>query len=344
MRQAVRTRPILILTISYEPGTDPVIEQLNEWGVPWFRVNLDMIGMHTTSSWLLEGGANYADITVSAYGHLLNLNEVGVIWYRKHFRLAPNLRNAPEHIRNFVGREVEHYLRGIVASTLSKPWVNSYFYSRVGKMRHLEIAVASGLQVPPTLVTNEPAKVREFVQRHSRVIVKPLSHPYVRDTDFHDREEGEPPLVCFADILESKDIEDESRVLVCPAIYQKYVDKSYELRITVVGRKIFAAAMYTQQVEEARIDWRRSGNKLLDVPHRTYDLPHELQTRVRLFMRRAGLRFACIDMIVTPANDFIFLEANPFGQWGWIEGLTGMPITRSVAELLVHLARKKVDA
>jgi hypothetical protein len=31
----------------------------------------------------------------------------------------------------------------------------------------------------------------------------------------------------------------------------------------------------------------------------------------------------------------VFLEINPSGQYGWIEGLTGLPITQAIAELLV---------
>jgi glutathione synthase/RimK-type ligase-like ATP-grasp enzyme len=40
-------------------------------------------------------------------------------------------------------------------------------------------------------------------------------------------------------------------------------------------------------------------------------------------------------MVITPDDDYIFIEINPNGQWLWIEQLTGMPISKSILNLLV---------
>ena len=40
-----------------------------------------------------------------------------------------------------------------------------------------------------------------------------------------------------------------------------------------------------------------------------------------------------------PEGEYIFLEVNPYGQYGWIEMKTGLPITQSIAELLREQAR-----
>ena len=42
-----------------------------------------------------------------------------------------------------------------------------------------------------------------------------------------------------------------------------------------------------------------------------------------------------IDIIETPAGEFIFLEANPSGQWGWIAHYAGLPIPEAVVEMLI---------
>jgi hypothetical protein len=39
-------------------------------------------------------------------------------------------------------------------------------------------------------------------------------------------------------------------------------------------------------------------------------------------------------MIKTPNNEFVFLEINPSGRWLWIEELTGMNISKDIANLL----------
>ena len=40
--------------------------------------------------------------------------------------------------------------------------------------------------------------------------------------------------------------------------------------------------------------------------------------------------------ILTSSGDYIFFEVNPSGQWLWIEHLTGLPISRAIAELLAN--------
>jgi hypothetical protein len=34
------------------------------------------------------------------------------------------------------------------------------------------------------------------------------------------------------------------------------------------------------------------------------------------------------------SDSYVFLETNPFGQWLWIEDLTGLPITKAIAGYL----------
>jgi glutathione synthase/RimK-type ligase-like ATP-grasp enzyme len=49
-----------------------------------------------------------------------------------------------------------------------------------------------------------------------------------------------------------------------------------------------------------------------------------------------GLNFGCIDLIVRPTGDYVFLECNPNGQWLWIELATGQKISASIAEWLIN--------
>lgn len=56
-------------------------------------------------------------------------------------------------------------------------------------------------------------------------------------------------------------------------------------------------------------------------------------------MQLMCLRFAAIDMIVTPEGDHVFLEANPNGQWAWIEDETGLPIAAAMADALEGRSR-----
>jgi glutathione synthase/RimK-type ligase-like ATP-grasp enzyme len=73
-----------------------------------------------------------------------------------------------------------------------------------------------------------------------------------------------------------------------------------------------------------------------DLRYERYELPPEIRNKCLAQVRKLGLSFAAIDMIVTPDdNRYIFLEANPNGQWQWIERATGFPICETLVDLLV---------
>ena len=50
-----------------------------------------------------------------------------------------------------------------------------------------------------------------------------------------------------------------------------------------------------------------------------------------------GLRMSNIDMILTPDGEYVFLEANPNGQWAWIEDCTGFPLTTALVDELLGI-------
>jgi glutathione synthase/RimK-type ligase-like ATP-grasp enzyme len=139
--------------------------------------------------------------------------------------------------------------------------------------------------------------------------------------------------VVFTQLLSQKDLSNDESLRACPAIYQEYVNKQSELRVTVVGSKVYACEIHSQATEQTRIDWRRYD--LPNTPHRAYKLTTDIEAKCLAITRHFGLMFSTIDLVVRPDGQVVFLEMNPNGQWGWIEELTGLPIARSIAELLI---------
>jgi glutathione synthase/RimK-type ligase-like ATP-grasp enzyme len=52
-------------------------------------------------------------------------------------------------------------------------------------------------------------------------------------------------------------------------------------------------------------------------------------------VERLELCYGAIDMILTPDGRYVFLEINPSGQYGWIEQVTGLPISAAICEFLM---------
>lgn len=73
------------------------------------------------------------------------------------------------------------------------------------------------------------------------------------------------------------------------------------------------------------------------MPHIAGRLPKEIEDKCFALTKELGLCFGAIDLIEKANNEFIFLEINPNGQWAWVEALTGLPISKTIAE---HLAQK----
>ena len=122
-----------------------------------------------------------------------------------------------------------------------------------------------------------------------------------------------------------------------PVIFQEYVDAVYDLRITLVGDEIFAAAIHSQQTSyptDFRMDM--SNAKIAAV-----DLPPNVQERLRQYRRALGLQYGAVDMRLRADGKYVFLEVNPAGQWLFIEEATKQPIAAALARLLVdHDATK----
>ena len=56
-------------------------------------------------------------------------------------------------------------------------------------------------------------------------------------------------------------------------------------------------------------------------------------------MTSLNLTFAAIDMIQTPEGDYIFLEANPNGEWLWLDDLLHFGISDAVTEWVTNPPR-----
>ena len=95
-----------------------------------------------------------------------------------------------------------------------------------------------------------------------------------------------------------------------------------------------AAAIDSQRVEDARVDWRSRGAVL--APHwRSYELPEEVKTRLLALASELGLNYGSADLILTPEGRHVFLEFNPVGEFYWLEQFVGFPITEAIADVLL---------
>ena len=248
--------------------------------------------------------------------------EVKVVWCRKPTLV--DVSGTTEAITRHKNQELAKVATNLAALLRDCHWVNDFFAESAASNKLFQLVTAAqlGLKVPRWICTNSRARVEAFAAEvEGRIVAKCLYYGYFQGGSWI------PTTEVHLDSLPSVH-------LGIPMIFQEYVEKEYELRITVIGEHLFSCRIDSQKAvkKETRIDWRHYD--LPNTPHTEVELPEELESLIMELMRGLGLVMGCIDFIVTPAREYVFLEVNSSGQWGWIECLTGMPITRTLAEYL----------
>jgi glutathione synthase/RimK-type ligase-like ATP-grasp enzyme len=126
-------------------------------------------------------------------------------------------------------------------------------------------------------------------------------------------------------------------LVVAPCILQEFIPKAFDVRVTIVGDSIFAAAIHSQDSGSTQVDWR--AGVALDLKHEVVEAPSNVAEACFALCRDLGLEFAAIDFAVRDDGSWVFFEVNPNGQWAWLVEQPGLPIARAMAERLLSVSR-----
>lgn len=315
---------VLVITNDHDEHASAVIEELHLRSVPVFRFHPEDFPHACSVSLEVRDGRIQGEIH-NAERHV-DLDDVCAAWYRRSRNLF-----APTVNLNLLFGDVENYVKVQSTATLTALfaslhtfWVGHPFRLRQAEVKTLQLAEASkaGLKTPSSLISNNPASAAEFVRGlgETPCAIKPLIA--VRAND------GQADRLPLTTTLPPGHPLDS--VALAPTIFQPYVEKAYELRCVVFGERIFAAKLHSQANELTQKDWRAG-----DVQQEPFELPEYVKAAIRRLMGSFGINFASIDIIVTPAGDYVFLDLNPNGQWLWLELELGLPLVASMADLLM---------
>jgi glutathione synthase/RimK-type ligase-like ATP-grasp enzyme len=141
-------------------------------------------------------------------------------------------------------------------------------------------------------------------------------------------------------VLRREELAVLESVRYAPVIFQEYVPVGLDLRVTVLGGEMFAAAIRTAETSY-EADYRMDMDAARVEP---FELPADVSERIERLLARLGLVYGAIDMRLTPDRRFVFLEINPSGEWRFVERRSGQPITASFARLLAARAGQELTA
>jgi len=318
---------VLLLTHSGDFYTvDLVAHALARKGVRPIRFNTDLFPSLVKLS--ARAGDDRVAHLFTETGEETSVEDVRAVWARKLWspRMSDDL---DERYRSMCVNESAAALEGFLDALHDARWVNNLDHQRnaENKQRQLRLAARAGLCVPRTLVTNDASAARQFFAETEGQTIAKLLRPLAVSMD------ADTPFV-YTNRVREEDLDQAEALRHSPMVFQELIPKAYELRVACVAGKAFAGALDATGTSRGHTDWRRAAPE--ECRWQAAELPTPVANSLQVMMSELGLVFGAVDLICTPAGEYVFLEVNPGGEWGMLERDLGLPISEAIAEALLE--------
>lgn len=186
----------------------------------------------------------------------------------------------------------------------------------------LDVLRRLGADLPRTLISNDPARIRAFhadeQAQGEEVIFKPLVGGAITR------------------LLDGEALGKLDRVRAAPVIFQQRI-RGDDIRVMLVGERIVSAVAI--RTPDPHLDFRAdpaySGGQ---ASYERVVLPAAVEEICRGAARACGLAFAGIDIKHTASDGWFFLELNSSPIYMDVERKLGDPISGALAEYLLGMA------
>jgi len=183
--------------------------------------------------------------------------------------------------------------------------------SNASKPYQAQFIQETGFLTPPTLITSDPGRIKEFLRAHGKVVFKSIS--WTRS---------------IVRTLSDVRLLHLDRVRLLPTQFQAFVPGT-NVRVHVTGEEVFAT-----EIQTPAVDYRypsSEGEELKMVP---VQLPEEIEARCRALATRLALPLAGIDLKVTPAGEYYCFEVNPMPAYSFFQEGSGQEIAGGIVRYL----------
>jgi len=312
----------LIISQSSDLSTNEVIRWLRFYGKKFTRINDD--DEIVIENILINQLDTDIVLTNTATMEKFSLKDFNSVWYRRgRARMVANKRFVENDLETYVQNKPDvikilNRYSDDEASILNE-FIYDYLENDVqvsvgkqsnsinNKLIHLKIAKSLGIDIPKSFV----GPTSNFTS-DGKYITKAIRDGISLSFDVHDKAYY---FMMYTNIVNP--IHYRNGNSCRNMLLQKRLEKKYELRIFFFNGKFYSMAIFSQRDVKTAIDFRRYNTKK---PNRNvpYNLPAELEQKLRTLMNRLKLNTGSIDMVVTKDNKFVFLEVNPVGQYGMV--------------------------
>jgi ATP-GRASP peptide maturase of grasp-with-spasm system len=298
---------ILIISSQEDVSTSEVIDWLLFYNVEFLRISEKDIWKYISVS---LSNRNDTNIMFSINNKKYSFLDFSVIWYRRSFinlnsiHLTVAVKDLQKSINRHIENEHIELHQFAINHVKSLFVINSIKDTGINKITILQSAKDVGLTIPDSIITSDKSELLNFYKKHKKIITKNISQGVFIFS-------SKNILNGYTQIISQKMINNLPSIFplsLCQALVEKWI----ELRIFFINNEFYASAIFSQNDEKTKIDFR---NYNFDKPNRTppFKLPQDIEIKLHRLMKQNLLNSGSIDMIITPNDEYVFLEVNPIG-------------------------------
>jgi hypothetical protein len=291
---ALSSKATLLYTHSYDGTADLVVKTLGSENV--FRFNFDL-----WKDYSLSIGPHDFEIRTPA-GRTLTQDDVAKVYWRKPMsarEIFPERSVSPSDV--YVEEELWYAMRDLVNLFWAQGkvvLVEPFAETRVGKFVQMRLAEAH-FEVPPwKFVRGSP----EYLMPDRQSIVKSLTLQRVAER-----------AVLYATKVCEHELDPSA-----PWLIQEYVHADADITVVFVRGALFAFEL-ERSFTDRFIDWREVSLEPQYSHWKPHSLPAGLANSIGEYMSQLSLDYGRLDLLRRAGGDYVFLEVNPHGEWGWLD-------------------------
>lgn len=323
----VRTdQPALLITGPLDPVVEEFTIACEKRGLPLLVLDREQYGIDWGLSWTSGGGR--IECLLEHRSGLYNASQIRSAFVRREFVTSAADAGLIGAETEYIGVQRAIHVNSVLRWLSTRvPFMNEPLANirAMSKMVQQQTALDVGLRVPRTFVGDSSELAAAFQLFDDC----PLCKKPIEATRLRTEEGG--VAVHLTKRFERRTLEELQSLKSCPCVLQQFIEKRDELRVTMVGQRVFACRIDTSLAHpDAQVDWRHYD--WANTAHEVVDLDAGLERQLLAFMAQLELSYGAIDLVRGLDGQTYFLEVNPLGQWLWIEDLTDVPISEAIID------------
>lgn len=318
---------IFIISNEDDISTDKVLRYLSINKSNFFRFNLTLAIIERK----LNIEINKNGFVIELYNYVITDKDIdnNVFWFRRDSPISEHINkfNCDKDLLDITYSELTAMKEAFFGLLKNFHWLG---LGHVNKIEMLFLAQKTGLAIPCSLITGQKETLKHFSLLHKDIICKTIGNGF--RLNYHNTE-----YLISPHIMDNIDTLPQSFI---PSLVQDYKEKEFDVRVFYINKRCFTSAIFSQDFEESKIDFRINPSMKNNVRISPIKLPANIECKLSKMMSLANLNMGTIDLVYQKGK-FIFLEVNPQGQFGGYANVCGFNLYQIIAEELISISHGK---